>query len=102
MTGFPIPRTLTRGQLAGWCCVTCRGLAEPGIPVGVRGGRPMFACADCFEAETGRAECTGCSELVDAAELGPDHNGDRACGDCRSGWAGLDDGAEWRRWAYAA
>jgi hypothetical protein len=39
---------------------------------------------------------------VDADELMPDHNGDPACQDCRSTWAGLDDGAEWRAWAYAA
>jgi hypothetical protein len=39
---------------------------------------------------------------VDADELEPDHNGDAACSDCRSTWAGLDDAAEWRAWAYAA
>lgn len=102
MSDFPIPAVLTRGQLTGWCCVSCWGMAEPGVPVGTALGRKLFACAGCFEAVTGLAECVGCRELVDAGGLGPDHNGDRACGDCRSEWAGLDDAGEWRLWAYAA
>lgn len=102
MNVFPIPARLTRGQLSGWCCVTCGGMAEPGVEVGVVGGRKVFACAGCYEAVTGLVVCGGCRHLVDAAEVGPDHNADPACRDCRSTWAGLDDGAEWRGWAYAA
>lgn len=47
-----------------------------------------------------RARCSGCERRFDADDLEPDHNGDQACSDCLVTWAGLDDGAEWRDFAF--
>lgn len=46
--------------------------------------------------------CEHCGTELPEDELQPDHNGDPTCTDCLSSWAGLDDDAEWRGWAYAA
>ncbi|WP_327069281.1 hypothetical protein [Kitasatospora sp. NBC_01302] len=46
--------------------------------------------------------CVGCEAVFDEDDLAPDHNGDLACWDCLTLWAGLDDAAEWRWWAYGA
>lgn len=77
-----------------------RGLAVPGVLAGRAGSRQVFACEAC--AEPAIAECGGCERLFDADDLMPDHNGDLSCRDCLTLWAGLDDAAEWRWWAYGA
>lgn len=48
------------------------------------------------------ADCVGCEQPFEEDGLAPDHNGDLACGDCLSEWAGLDDGRAWLWWAYGA
>ncbi|MCC9307721.1 hypothetical protein LN042_11535 [Kitasatospora sp. RB6PN24] len=41
--------------------------------------------------------CHGCGQPADGHT---DHNGDAACTDCLNTWAGQDDNAEWRHYAY--
>lgn len=101
MSATVVP-TYSRAQLSGWACVNCQGLAVPGVPAGRAGARQLFACRTCAEPEPEIADCVGCERWFDEDDLTPDHNGDLSCSDCRSTWAGLDDVAEWRWWAYAA
>lgn len=47
-----------------------------------------------------KAFCSGCSYLVDADNLTAGPSGDPTCTDCLASWAGQDDDAEYRAYAY--
>jgi len=49
---------------------------------------------------TEKAFCPSCSYLCEADELAAGPSGDPVCSDCLATWAGQDDAAEYRAYAY--
>jgi predicted DNA-binding transcriptional regulator YafY len=49
---------------------------------------------------TPKAFCSSCSYLCEADDLTAGPSGDPVCADCAATWAGQDDAAEYRTYAY--